>query len=79
MTLVLGKTADQKTKAFLHYYTEAFALYQQHKWTAAKEAFNKALALRKDKTTSLHIERCTQYEQTPPPGDWSGAVEVKVK
>lgn len=63
---VLGKTIDQKTKAFLHYYAKAFSLFRKQQWPEAQTAFEQALALRKDKVSTLLLERCIKHADHPP-------------
>jgi len=38
--------------------------------------FNK---LKDDKLAKVYIERCGKLEKSPPPDDWDGVVDLKVK
>lgn len=59
---------------------EAFAAYQERRWTDAIAAYGKvAEAAPADKVPAIFIERCRHYLADPPPPDWTGVYEMKTK
>ncbi len=55
-------------------FEEGFQLYLGRNFSKAIERFREAIRIRggKEKASSLLIERCEYFLQTPPPDDWDG-------
>jgi adenylate cyclase len=48
-------------------------LYRSREFTRAIDSFEKALSANaKDKPSTLYLERCRAFMETPPPEDWGG-------
>ena len=59
---------------------EAFAAYQERRWSDAIAAYQRLAAMAPDdKVPAIFIERCQHYLADPPPPDWTGVYEMKTK
>jgi adenylate cyclase len=59
-------------------FAEAVAHYRDRNWGQARRLFSEALkANPADRPSSLYLERCEIYRQTPPPADWDGVWSLK--
>jgi class 3 adenylate cyclase/CheY-like chemotaxis protein len=59
---------------------EALSLFETRDWNAAMSAFGKALEkYPNDRPTTMYMERCRQYLQTPPADDWDGVYNLSEK
>jgi len=57
-------------------FQRGLGFYRACKWEEAVTLFNK---LKDDKLAKVYIERCGKLEKSPPPDDWDGVVDLKVK
>ncbi|MBI5376715.1 MAG: adenylate/guanylate cyclase domain-containing protein [Candidatus Schekmanbacteria bacterium] len=78
---LMGESDDDSkliTKAKM--FEEGINLYRNRQW---QEAANKFKEIKKqfsdDGPSSVYIERCTAYMQSPPPDDWDGVFVMKTK
>jgi adenylate cyclase len=54
--------------------------YRSKDWRAAREAFERALAVRADDGPSLtYLKRCKEFMVSPPPDDWDGVYVMTSK
>jgi hypothetical protein len=61
-------------------YEQALAVYYGRKFSEAAVLFHQVKeALPHDYCAGLFIQRCAEYEKTPPPSDWKGVVEMTEK
>lgn len=59
-------------------FAEAVAHYRDRNWGQAIRLFSEVLkANPADRPSSLYLERCEIYRQTPPPADWDGVWSLK--
>ncbi|MBF0630623.1 MAG: adenylate/guanylate cyclase domain-containing protein [Magnetococcales bacterium] len=59
---------------------EALALYRKRLWNEAREQFQACIKLAgSDTASSLFINRCNHYGNTPPPDDWDGTHVMESK
>jgi len=69
-----------REQEFVDTYEEAYSLYCERKWDEAIKKFEKAIELNDgDQPSTLMIERCTQYRETPPPEGWQGEYRMTAK
>ena len=55
------------------HFKEGLKLYREADFVRASHEFEHALAANdKDKPSSLYIERCHTFMETPPPENWTG-------
>jgi len=65
-----------KRRATLDRFQEGLQLYRDRKWTTAIGVFKE---LPDDPATRVYVERCEQYQVSPPPDDWDGVWELTKK
>ncbi|MCO5069983.1 MAG: adenylate/guanylate cyclase domain-containing protein [Rhizobiaceae bacterium] len=67
---------DPATKSFIDAFAEALESYRHQEWPRAKDEFSALAAAAStmglSKLTALFVNRCAQFMQTPPEGDWDG-------
>jgi class 3 adenylate cyclase/CheY-like chemotaxis protein len=67
-------------RELLDNYNKGQSLFYMREWGAAKEYFDRALAVADDDYFStLYLERCGRFLADPPPSDWNGAVTLTEK
>ena len=66
---------EEKHKS-IDVFKRALGSYRACKWEEAVTLFKK---LKDDKLAEAYIERCRKLEKSPPPDDWDGVVDLKVK
>jgi adenylate cyclase len=57
-------------------FQEGLQLYRNRKWTTAIGVFKR---LEDDPVARIYLERCEQYQISPPPEDWDGVWELTKK
>ncbi|GAG66126.1 unnamed protein product, partial [marine sediment metagenome] len=67
--------SEEKYKS-IEIFQRALESYRACKWEEAVTLFKK---LKDDKLINVYIERCRKLEKSPPPDDWDGVVDLKVK
>ncbi len=79
---LLGRAADVPADT-LHYadqFAHALDTFQQRNWARALSEFSACAKLRPDdRAATFHIQTAQQYQQTPPPESWTGAIELTEK
>jgi class 3 adenylate cyclase len=69
---------DPALQPVLELYSEGLELYRKRQWKPARERFTRALEQgRADPPSQILLERCRQYELSPPPDDWAGVTDLK--
>lgn len=64
---------DEAKERFLHTYNKAWQQYRARAFVEARELYQEALALDPhDQVCKIFIERCREYEASPPPEEWDG-------
>ncbi|MDR0321931.1 MAG: adenylate/guanylate cyclase domain-containing protein, partial [Treponema sp.] len=59
---------------------KALALFEERRWKEAQEAFEHVLRLTSnDNASRMYVERCVQYQNNPPQGDWDGVFNLTEK
>lgn len=63
----------QRKRKVLEAYNRGLELYKSRRWDEAIEAFSEALSYDpSDGPSRVYLERCRQFQETPPPEDWDG-------
>lgn len=80
----LRRSADVKVKRAIPKHVEAFRLYQDRDFTAARASFESVTEMLEadgehDETSRLLARRCAKYIEEPPPPDWDGVDRLKQK
>ena len=76
----LSADTDIELKQRIQLYEAARRLYLNRGFEAAEEGFLKILArYDTDCPSRVYLERCRQYRQSPPPDDWDGVSDVRLK
>jgi len=57
-------------------FQKALAEYKKREWKAALALFQN---IKGDDLAGLYAERCVQFEKNPPPLDWDGTFDLKMK
>ncbi len=71
---------DPQTGELLQHFRAGYELYHAKKFAEALESFQKAMTIRpEDGPSELYVERCTEFQQTPPPENWDGVFVMKTK
>lgn len=74
-----GRATPDRT-FLLKNFEEGYQLYHQQQFENALAFFQRALQVDpNDAPSQLYLERCTEYVQSPPPGDWDGVFAMKTK
>jgi adenylate cyclase len=70
---------DKKHK-ILKPYHEALELYYSRQWPEAVKIFKECLTIyREDPVIHMHLERCLQFKENPPPENWKGIIKMSEK
>lgn len=73
-----GITAAAHTKATKA--AAAFQFYKKRRWDQAKEVYNELLTdYPEEKVFKMFLERCSEYQTTPPEEDWDGSYQMLTK
>lgn len=76
----INENINDENKRIKEYFERGLELYRNRKFTQAIEEFEKVLLIVPDDKPSLvFIDRCFRYLNVPPPDDWSGIYELKIK
>ena len=70
---------DQRQAARIGLYEQAFAQYLRQDFTAAIASLEQMLAMGPDQPALILKERCLEYLQSPPGGDWDGVYIMQSK
>ncbi len=69
---------DPTQQEFVQCFNLARKHFKQREWKTAKDLFQQALKLIPQDVSCLsHLQRCDQYQQTPPSIDWTGAYHLE--
>ncbi len=78
--LVQLKEADPGIKKMVERFEAALQIYRNREFSEAKIAFRSILNdYPGDRPSELYVERCEEYERTPPPDDWDGVFRMTTK
>jgi adenylate cyclase len=67
-----NEQAAPEVIAMLERYNEGMALFQQQRWTEARQRFDLALEVHpEDHPSRIYLSRAAMYEKSPPP-EWTG-------
>lgn len=70
----------RKLNQMINYFEAALNFYREKNFLRAIEVFEKVLLIEPDdKPTRLFIDRCFEFLNAPPPDDWDGVFESKIK
>lgn len=76
----INENINDENKRIKEYFERGLELYRNRKFAQAIEEFEKVLLIVPDEKPSLvFIDRCFNYLNVPPPDDWSGIYELKIK
>lgn len=76
----INENINDENKRIKEYFERGLELYRNRKFAQAIEEFEKVLLIVPDDKPSLvFIDRCFKYLNVPPPNDWSGIYELKIK
>lgn len=76
----INENINDENKRIKEYFERGLELYRNRKFAQAIEEFEKVLLIAPDDKPSLvFIDRCFTYLNVPPPDDWSGIYELKIK
>jgi adenylate cyclase len=67
---------DTERRKELARFQEGLQLYRERKWTTALGVFKE---IPEDPVARIYLERCQQYQISPPPEDWDGVWELTTK
>lgn len=71
---------EKGEKSFIDLFNEGMACYLARRWSEAIRMFQETSRQNPlDKPSQMLLERCRSYASHPPPGDWSGVVELTQK
>ncbi|MCH8156871.1 MAG: CHASE2 domain-containing protein, partial [Nitrospinae bacterium] len=74
-----GEMADVLRRV-LPVYNEGLKFYRKQQWEEAINCFQKALEIDAEDGPSLtYLERCTDFQDKPPPDDWDGVFSMTTK
>jgi len=74
-----GSLPDQD-QTWMMSFNEGFQAYHRKEFAQALSHFEKVLNLKPgDPVSELYVERCTEYQSSPPPQDWDGVFTMKTK
>ena len=79
---LLGTTDDQDVTRndYARRFGQAVELFQQRRWTEARDAFAHCAAVATtDAAVELYLSRIDALEKNPPPADWNQAIELTSK
>jgi len=74
--LARGGQLSAERRKQLTRFQEGLQLYRERKWTTAIGIFKD---LPDDSVARIYVERCEQYQVSPPPEDWDGVWELTRK
>jgi class 3 adenylate cyclase len=78
--LELSDSVTPELRAQTELFHEALSFFEARDWNAALSTFDKTLeGSPDDRPSLLYAERCRQYLQTPPAGDWDGVYNISEK
>jgi adenylate cyclase len=78
--LIAEKKAPETMTEVLKWFQEGYLKYHEKSWSAATEAFTKALNIKPDDEVSkVYLTRCQDYLVEAPPDDWDGVFVMKTK
>jgi adenylate cyclase len=67
-------------EAMVHQFEAGLQAYRAQCWAAARHCFEQALHYAgDDRPSQLYIERCAEYEATPPAAEWDGVYSLQTK
>lgn len=72
--------ADERTSTLLEMFADGLKAYKNRQWEQAIKAFQEIVRLHPDDGPSqTYNTRCKEFMQNPPPGDWDGVFDMKMK
>ncbi|MDR3247272.1 MAG: adenylate/guanylate cyclase domain-containing response regulator, partial [Treponema sp.] len=67
-------------RTMVELFHEALALFEKREWQAAEAGFQKVLDQTSgDPPSRVYLERCSLYRTSPPPEDWDGVFDWRIK
>ncbi|MCX5834348.1 MAG: adenylate/guanylate cyclase domain-containing protein, partial [Deltaproteobacteria bacterium] len=74
------ETVEEKKSRVAELTAAALEAYLSRRWDEAIGYYEKVLQLdAEDQAARLMLERCRQYQEDPPPGDWTGIYHMESK
>ncbi len=71
---------DEALLKKLKLYEEALRLYKSKSWAESAAAFEGVLALDpEDAPSAIYLERCRDFEESPPPDGWDWSWDIQIK
>jgi len=78
--LLFSSNAHKELLKLIEYFEEGLNLYRERMFNRAIEEFEKVLLINPDDFPArVFIDRCFEFLNSPPPDDWNGVFESKVK
>ncbi len=76
---IVGETSESTIK-FCSGFKTAFAAYVKKDWSVGISLFQKLASENpEDKLSQIYVDRCTEYQQTPPDASWDGGYQFHEK
>lgn len=74
-----GKT-DTQTEDLVKYFNDGFNHYHEQRWNQALACFAQGLDINpSDAVSKLYVQRCKDFQATPPPEKWDGVFVMTTK
>jgi adenylate cyclase len=78
--LLFSSNAHKELLKLIEYFEEGLNLYRERMFNRAIEEFEKVLLINPDDFPArVFIDRCFEFLNSPPPDDWNGVFESKIK
>jgi adenylate cyclase len=77
--LAMAEDASPWDGDALKNFEQALGLYQQRRFRAAADLFNKGRKIYGDPVSNVLCDRCTDFVESPPPDDWDGVFRIESK
>jgi len=78
--LLFSSNAHKELLKLIEYFEEGLNLYRERMFNRAIEEFEKVLLINPDDIPArVFIDRCFEFLNSPPPDDWNGVFESKIK
>jgi adenylate cyclase len=73
------KGATERDEKFKKLFETSLGLYRKQKWDSAVKGFSALVKDFKDETSETFLERIEHFRRDPPPKNWDGVFNLKVK
>lgn len=78
--LIISPDSHKEILKLIEYFEKGLILYRERMFNRAIEEFEKVLLINPDDVPArVFIDRCFEFLNSPPPDDWNGVFESKIK